>query len=109
MKKKADWGRFVRRLHRDVQRGQESMRDGDEVMWVSGGVDDRGHVIGHPCSFDDKEAAHTPEEKALTTWRWSVLEQDFMAPFIPPKRFMIPDEVTKVRDWLFKQGYMSED
>ena len=81
-------------------------------MWVSGGIDAYGGVIGHPCALlgeyiGDQE--HTAEEKAITTFRWDVNSQEFMDHMLPPKRHMSEDEYCKVQDWLVNNGYADDE
>jgi len=85
------------------------------IMWVSGGIDHNGVVVGHPCYLlnqhgkEDCEPEHTAEEKYSTPWRWSVSDQMFMDHMIPPKRHMTEDEIFAVHDWLIEHGYADEN
>ena len=79
-----------------------------EIMWIVGGIDAYGHVIGHEVLKDGYDSAHTAEEKAHTPWRWDVSEQMMMDHLIPPPRDMTEDEFIKVQDWLVNRGYAED-
>ena len=94
------WSQFCER---------ETEDDCGYLHWVCGGIDSHGHVIGHAHWDDDNsDGSHTPEESAITSWRWSVREQRFMSHFLPPKRHMTNEEHLRVGEWLLKHGYTDE-
>jgi len=82
----------------------DKWRDTD-ILWVCGGIDSYGHIIGHPCYHQDSDLSHTPEERAITSFRWKVANQMMMDHMIPQKRDMTEDEWYAVQDWLIKNGY----
>lgn len=81
------------------------------IIWICGGIDSYGHVIGHAYYIHSpsSESCHTPKEASISSWRWDVNNQNFMDHFIPPKRQLTKDEWFKVQDWLVKNGYAEDD
>lgn len=81
------------------------------LMWVCGGINSHGVVVGHAYWSDGgmHDGHHTVEEKACgTTWRWNHSE-GFMFNFIPQPRKMTTEEYTIVEDWLIKKGYATDE
>ena len=79
------------------------------TAWVSGGIDSYGTVIGHICT-SDLGSSHTPEEKSIAPWRWSLCKQEFLDDFgpIPAPRQLTSEEYFRVVDWLINRGYADE-
>ena len=79
----------------------------EDLMWVSGGIDSNLHIVAHECYDDLDEAIHTPEERAMTTWRYDCKNQEFMYCF--SSRVLFDDEYFKVLDWLDRRGYIRKE
>lgn len=83
--------------------------DEHEILWVCGGIDAYGSVIGHVAYDNGFASCHTAAEKAISSWRFEVSSQDFMNHFMPPKRQLTIEEFHSVQNWLVKNGYADDE
>lgn len=86
-------------------------KDPRVVIWICGGIDSYGHVIGHPFYEDDPYSdanIHTAEEKKGTPWRWDVADQEFIFSMLF-KRDLTTEEHVRISDWLISRGWKNDD
>ena len=82
----------------------------NEILWICGGIDAYGAVIGHKALHDDSSThAHTAAEKAISSWRFDVSQQNFMQHFIPQRRRLDGDEWASVQNWLVTKGFAEDE
>lgn len=78
------------------------------LVGVCGGIDSNLHVIGHPYYLEhgSDNAYHTHKEKAMTTWRYNIRDDELVWCF--GSRRLNEDEIFKIKDFLVRRKFLKE-